>query len=70
MMKYKINVVEALKEKGYNTNYIRINKILGEATMTKFRKKDTSITIDNLERVCKLLNCQPGDIIEYVPDQD
>lgn len=70
MMKYKINVVEALKEKGYNTNYIRINKILGEATMTKFRKKDTSITIDNLERVCKLLNCQPGDIIEYIPDQD
>ena len=24
----------------------------------------------NLERVCKLLNCQPGDILEYVPDQE
>ena len=70
MMNYKFNVVEALKEKGYNTNFIRINKIFSEATMTKFRKNDTTITIDNLERVCKLLNCQPGDIIEYIPDQE
>ena len=68
MMKYKFNIVEALKENGYNTNYIRLNKVLSEATMTKFRKNDTSITIDNLERLCKLLNCQPGDILEYVPD--
>ncbi|ARE65030.1 hypothetical protein ADH76_16770 [Enterocloster clostridioformis] len=24
---------------------------------------------DNIATVCQLLNCQPGDIIEYMPEQ-
>ncbi len=69
MVKYKFNVVDKLKEAGYNPSYIKENKIFSESTMTKFRKKDTNITIINLETVCKLLHCQPGDILEYVPDE-
>lgn len=67
-MKYKIDLITALKEAGYNSNYIRNNKIFSESTMTKFRNGNTKITVENLEILCKLLNCQPGDILEYVPD--
>ena len=24
---------------------------------------------DTLEKLCKLFDCQPGDIMEYIPDQ-
>lgn len=69
MIKYKINIMKALKEKGYTSYKLRKNKIFGEATMTKFRKKEY-INFDNLNLLCKILECQPGDILEYVVDTD
>lgn len=70
MIRYKINVVQALKTAGYSPTIIRENKILSESTMSKFRRNDTSITLENLDIVCTLLNCQPSDLIEFVPNLD
>jgi putative transcriptional regulator len=28
------------------------------------------LPIDGLGRICKVLNCQPGDIMEYIPEPD
>lgn len=28
------------------------------------------IRFSSLDRICKTLNCQPGDILEYIPDED
>lgn len=69
MIQYKIDVMKALKEKGFTSTQMRTNKILSESTMSKLRNKDASITLKNLDVICKLLNCQPNDIIEYVPDE-
>ncbi|MCU7491193.1 MAG: helix-turn-helix transcriptional regulator [Ignavibacteria bacterium] len=30
--------------------------------------KGRAIRFSTLEAICKTLNCQPGDILEYVPD--
>lgn len=65
---YKINVLEALKKAGYTTYRLRAEKLLGEASLQKLRNNEV-IGINNLETVCKLLNCQPGDILQYNPDQ-
>ena len=70
MIQYKIDVMKTLKEKGFTSTQMRINKILSESTMSKLRNKDASITMKNLDVICKLLNCQPNDIIEYVPDEE
>lgn len=67
MIVYKMNIMEALKEKGYTSYKLRKEKVFGEATMTKFRNKEY-INFENLNLLCKLLDCQPGDIIEYIPD--
>lgn len=67
MIKYKIDIMGALKAAGYSSYKLRKDNIFGEATMTKFRRKE-HINFDNLNLLCKLLNCQPSDIIEYVPD--
>lgn len=32
--------------------------------------KVSAIRFSTLEAICKALNCQPGDIIEYVPDEE
>ena len=67
MIIYKINVLYALKENGYSSYKLRKEKIFGEATLQKFRKKEY-INFDNLNKLCELLNCQISDIIEYVKE--
>lgn len=32
--------------------------------------KVSAIRFSTLEAICKTLNCQPGDIMEYVPDEE
>ena len=66
-LKYKIDVLSALKEKGYNTNYIRNKKLFSQSTLQKFRNQQ-GVSWENLETLCRLLECQPGDLMEYVED--
>lgn len=68
MIKYKIDIMDSLKAKGYTSYKLRKEKIFGEATMTKFRNKE-HFNFENLNTLCFLLNCQPGDILEYIPDK-
>ena len=64
---YKIDILAVLKEKGYSTYRIRKDKLFGEATLQKLRNKET-VSWENIEKLCKLLECQPGDIMEYVEE--
>lgn len=67
-IQYKINVISALKTAGYSTYRLRKEKLLGEATIQKFRNNEL-VSWDNISTVCNLLNCQLGDIMEYYPDE-
>lgn len=67
MIKYKIDILEELKNKGYSSYRLRKDKIFGEATIQKIRNKD-QINFNNLNKICELLECQPGDLIIYVKD--
>lgn len=64
---YKIDVIAALKEKGFNTNVLRRDKLLAESTIQKLRESKP-ISWANIEKICSLLECQPGDIMEYVEE--
>ncbi len=68
MIIFKIDILKALKENGYNTTYLRKNKILSESTIQKIRNKDTSLTLKNLDVICSMLEMQPGDVVEYVDE--
>lgn len=67
-IQYKINVISALKTAGYSTYRLRKEKLLGEATIQKFRNNEL-VSWDNISTVCNLLNCQLGDIMEYYPNE-
>lgn len=62
---YKIDVLQALKDKGYNTNRLRKEKILAESTIQKLREKKP-ISWANIAQICDLLNCQPNYFLENV----
>lgn len=71
MISYE-KLVKKLKENNISQYKLKQDKILGSATITKIFKNDgingESIDIRVVDKMCKLLNCQPGDILECVED--
>lgn len=63
-MVYKFKVLPALKEKGYTTTRLRAEHLIAEATIQNLRA-DKPISWSNIERICSMLDCQPGDLLEY-----
>ena len=67
-LKFKVDVLAALKDKGITTYQIRKEKLLSESTVQKLRA-GIGVSWENLEALCRLLDCQPYDLIEYVKDE-
>lgn len=67
-IKYKIDILAALKEKGYSQNRIRSEKLIGQSYLTQLRHGEL-VSWKTIETICKLLNCQPGDILEYTSEE-
>lgn len=69
MLTYKIDVLETLKESGYNTTRLRKEQIVGESSIQSLRKGEM-VGIKTLEKICDILDMQPGNIIKYVEDTE
>ena len=67
-LRFKVDILAALKEKGITTYQIRKEKLLSESTVQKLRA-GIGVSWENLETLCQLLDCQPYDLIEYVKDE-
>ena len=67
-IKYRVDVIATLKEHGYNTNRIRKEKLFGEAMLQKIREGQM-VSWAVLNKICSLLHCQPGDLLEFVEDE-
>ena len=61
-------LLKLMEEKNLTTYKIRQERILSENTLQSIRK-GKSITLDSVASLCKALDCQPGDILKYVPDE-
>lgn len=58
-----------MKERGLSTYKIRMDKIISEGTLTSLRKGE-NVSTGTIDTLCNILSCQPGDIMEYVPDEN
>ncbi len=65
MITYKSSVLSLLKEAGYNTTRLRREKLLGESAIQQLRE-GALVSWKNLNQICSLLQCQPGDLLEFV----
>lgn len=61
---------QLLKEKGWTTYKIRKEKLIGQGTLTALKKGTGGLDSKTISRLCEVLDCQPGDIMEYLPDND
>lgn len=67
-MPFKYDKMFALfKAKGISTYKIRKDNLVSQSSLTKM-KNGGDIDTRTLEKICAILHCQPGDIMEYVPD--
>ena len=70
MFKYKkTDILQELKDKGYNTNRLRIGKFLNESAIQSIRKKEV-VGIKSLDMLCTLLQCQLSDLVEHIPESE
>ena len=57
---------ELLKTKGYTTYRIRQEKLIGQGTLTALKNGTGGLDAKTIARLCEVLDCQPGDLMEYV----
>ena len=61
---YKIDILAELKATGYSTYRLRKEKLLGESTIQSLRSGEL-VSWENISRICEMLNCQPGDLLQF-----
>lgn len=59
---------ELLKKKGYTSYKIRKENLIGQGTLTAIKNGKGGLDSKTISRLCAVLECQPGDIMEFVPD--
>lgn len=59
-----------MKGRSISIYKLKSDKIIGTATLDKIRKGEGHIDTRSIESLCRYLDCQPGDIMEYVPDNE
>ena len=62
-----LDVVMAMRKKSLTELAGEVDITLANLSILK-NNKAKAIRFSTLEAVCKALDCQPGDILEYVPD--
>ncbi len=61
-------LIALMQEKGVTSYTLKRDKVIGQGTYKKIIEGG-EIDTRTIAKLCKLLNCQPGDILEYVPDE-
>lgn len=67
MLKYD-KLFDKLKQNGYTASKVRDSGLIGMASYYGMKSGKTTIDGKTIDKLCRVLNCQPGDLLEYVPD--
>lgn len=57
-----------LSEHGYTSYKVRLTGLIGQATLTALKNGTGGLDRKTIDRICRTFGVQPGDIMEYVPD--
>ena len=67
-IRYKVDILAELKKKGYSSTRIREEKMIGQSYLQQLRRGEL-VSWKALDTICALLECQPGDLIEFQKDE-
>ena len=68
-LKYKFDIMAELKNKGYSSTRIREEKLIGQSYLQQIRHGEL-VSWKTIDTLCSLLDCQVGDLVEYVKTSD
>ena len=69
MIEVNLDVVMAQRKMGLTELAGEVDITMANLSILK-NNKAKAIRFSTLEAICKALNCQPGDILKYVPDEN
>lgn len=71
MIKYD-KLLKLLEDNGYNSYKLKTSKekILSQATFQAIKTGTGGLNHISIDRLCKTFNCQPNDLMEWVPDEE
>ena len=75
IIKYELEIISminqgmSLRERRITGYTIKKENIIGQASYMKI-KEGGQIDTRTIAKLCAYLHCQPGDILEYVPDEE
>lgn len=64
-----LDVMMAKRKKGLTELSKEVDVTMANLSILK-NNKAKAIRFTTLEAICKALDCQPGDILEYQPDEE
>ena len=67
-IRYKVDILAELKKEGYSSTRIRELKLIGQSYLQQLRRGEL-VSWKTLDTICSLLECQPGDLLEYVEEK-
>ena len=67
-IRYKVDVLAELKKKGYSSTRIREEKLIGQSYLQQLRRGEL-VSWKTSDTICALLECQPGDLIEFQKEE-
>lgn len=65
---YTCDVLELLKDKGFSSYKLRKDKLISQGALQKIREGKL-LSWHELDQVCSMLECQPGDLVRHEPEE-
>ena len=63
------NLWKVMKKKGFSQYTLIKDYHISAGQLTRLRRNE-SVSTHTIEVFCKILDCQVGDIMEYIPDKE
>ena len=67
MIRYKVDILPALKAHGFSSYRLRQEKLIGQRVITQLRNHEL-VSWAVMDSLCRMLDCQPGDLVEFISD--
>lgn len=66
MIKYKI--IQKFQDRGITSTQMKELKIISQGTWTAITRNE-NITTKSINACCEYLKCQPGELLEWIPNE-
>lgn len=63
-------LLKLLADNGYTSYRIKKEKLIGQGTLTAIKNGTGGLDAKSIAKLCAVFHCQPGDLMEYVEENE